>query len=69
MARVDGIDVYGTFYKPSVRGNMSMGFWMFFRKVSVRGNISTYIQTLLFLTSIDTISITTSDILKSDRAK
>jgi len=44
LARVDRIDVDRLFKRPSIRGNMSMGFWMFFRKVSVRGNISTYIS-------------------------
>ncbi len=31
----------GHFFIVSVRGNISMGFWLFFRKESVRGNIST----------------------------
>jgi len=34
MARVGGIDVCGPFLKPSVRGNMSIGFLTIFEKPS-----------------------------------
>jgi len=36
MARVDGIDVCGPFFKASVRRNMSMGFWHYPRKRTFR---------------------------------